>query len=317
MGGSPALTIALDRARPVLPRRSGPAATLGYATLSGVFWLLLARLLWGLSFAALNIATQALATSETQGSGRRSGRSRAIISAGPMLGLLAAGALAEIVGPRLVFLALGAIALLALPVAARLPSGEGQPLRTLGRRLSLPAPLDVWAFVQGLTLDGIFVVGLSVLAAAVSPESATLAAGVSLAMRYLAEIMLGPPGGVVAERCGAKRALIAVTLVSAAAYAAIGGGAVWVGVIAVVLLRGIAAPLPALVAAAANPGAARVSAIAGMATWRDLGAGVGPLIAGLVLPIAPMALYLGAAVLLAAATMALALLQAARWRRNR
>src|SRR5207247_5921173 len=37
-------------------------STLGYATLSGVWGLLIARLLWGLSFAAMNIATQALAT---------------------------------------------------------------------------------------------------------------------------------------------------------------------------------------------------------------------------------------------------------------
>src|SRR3954469_12151552 len=58
-------------------------STLGYATLSGVGWLLLARLLWGLSFAALNIATQALITAELQGAARRSGRARAIIAAGP------------------------------------------------------------------------------------------------------------------------------------------------------------------------------------------------------------------------------------------
>src|SRR5678816_4791241 len=32
-------------------------STLGYATLSGVWALLLARLMWGLSFAAMNIAT--------------------------------------------------------------------------------------------------------------------------------------------------------------------------------------------------------------------------------------------------------------------
>ena len=82
------------------------------------------------------------------------------------------------------------------------------------------------------------------------------------------------------------------------------------------LLRGLAAPLPALVAAVANPGAARVPAIAAMATWRDLGAGIGPLIAGLVLPLAPMALYAGAALLLAVMTLALAMLQAAAWRRS-
>jgi hypothetical protein len=178
----------------------------------------------------------------------------------------------------------------------------------------LPTPLDLWAFVQGLTLDGVFVVGLSVIAVAVSPQGATLAAGMSLALRYVAEIVLGPPGGIVAERCGAKRALVAISLASAIGYAAISGEAVWTGIIMVVLLRGLASPLPALVAAAANPGAARVPAIAAMATWRDLGAGIGPLIAGLLLPLAPLALYAGAALLLAAVTLAFAVLQVTRWR---
>jgi predicted MFS family arabinose efflux permease len=292
------------------------AATLGYALTTGLIPLLAARLLWGLSFAALNIATQALVTAELQGAGRRSGRSRAIISTGPMLGLLGGAMLAEIIGPRMVFLALGIIAIMALPVALRLPAGPGQKLRIPGRRLTLPTPLDSWAFVQGLTLDGVFVVGLSVIAVAASPQGATLAAGVSLALRYVAEIVLGPPGGLVAERWGAKRALVAVSLASAIGYAAISADLVWAGVIAVVLLRGLAAPLPALVAAAANPGALRVPAIAGMATWRDLGAGIGPLIAGLVLPVAPFALYAGAALLLASMTVVFAMLQAAAWRRS-
>src|SRR4051795_11473575 len=63
-------------------------STLGYATLSGVWGLLIARLLWGLSFAAMNIATQALATAEPTGAARRSGRMRAIIAAGPVSGLI-------------------------------------------------------------------------------------------------------------------------------------------------------------------------------------------------------------------------------------
>ena len=47
------------------------AATLGYALTTGLIPLLIARLLWGLSFAALNIATQALATAEAHGASRR------------------------------------------------------------------------------------------------------------------------------------------------------------------------------------------------------------------------------------------------------
>ena len=47
------------------------ASSLGYALLPGVWWLLAARLVWGLSFAAMNIATQALATAEAEGAAQR------------------------------------------------------------------------------------------------------------------------------------------------------------------------------------------------------------------------------------------------------
>ena len=291
------------------------AATLGYALLSGLFPLLAARLLWGLSFAALNIATQALVTAEAAGASRRSGRARAIIASGPMMALLAGAAVSETVGPRPVFLALGLIALLALPLASRVPAKAGHRVQVLRRRLSIPSPLDIWSFVQGLTLDGVFVVGLSVLAAEAAPAGAALAAGTALALRYLAEIALGPPSGAVAERFGAGRLLVALSLGCAVGLAAIAVGALWAGVLAIVMLRGMLQPLPAPVAAAASPGSARVATIARMATWRDLGAGAGPLFAGIVLPFAPRGLYLAAALLLAASTAALAVLGAAQWRR--
>ena len=48
------------------------------------------------------------------------------------------------------------------------------------------------------------------------------------------------------------------------------------------------------------------SALARLATWRDLGAGIGPLIAGALLPIVPSSLLYGAAALgLAASALSL------------
>ena len=294
------------------PRAACVAATigaslssLGYALLPpGVWWLLAARLLWGLSFAALNIATQALPTAETAGMGRRSGQSRAIIAAGPMVGLLAGAAMAMATGPRPVFLALAIVAAAALPFALRLPSGRGQPVRG-APRLALPTRLDTWSFVQGLGLDGVFVLGLAVLAGRALPHDAGIAAAGALALRYAAEIALGPPGGILAERFGARRLLVLLSCGSAAGLAAIGFGALWTGVLLIVMLRGLLQPLPAPVAAAANPGPERVRALARLATWRDLGAGLGPLVAGVLLPLLPAyTIYGGAAVLLAAAALA-------------
>lgn len=281
-------------------------ATLGYGLLSGVWALLPARLLWGLCFAALNIATQALPTAEPAGAARRSGRSRAIIAVGPMLGLLGGAALSQAAGPRPAFLVLAAAALGAVPFALRLPSGveTGAGRAPGGPRFALPSRLDLWSFVQGLTLDGLFVLGLSVLAAAAVPGHAAVAAGAALALRYAAEIALGPVGGALAGRHGARRMLVRLSFAAAAGLALVGTGLLWSGAVLVVLLRGLIQPLPAPVAAAAHPGLARVPALARLATWRDLGAGAGPLLAGLLLPVVPAILLYGTAAVLVAASAA-------------
>lgn len=290
----------------ILATLAAAASSFGYALAPGVWPLLVARLMWGLAFAALNITTQALATAAPEGAARRNGRSRAIIAAGPTVGLLGGAALSEWIGAPAVFLVLGAVALLALPFALRLPEEKSAVFHAGGPRFSLPARLDVWSFMQGLTLDGLFVMGLSVLAAAALPQGAALAAGAALALRYGAEIALGPTGGALGEKHGPRGPLILLSLASAAGLVLIGLGALWAGAIAVMVLRGLLQPLPSVLAAQSNPGAGRVAALARLATWRDIGAATGPLLAGVLLPIVPTApLYAGAALVLAISAVAL------------
>jgi len=277
------------------------ASSVGYALLPGLWTLLACRLLWGLSFAAMNIATQALATSEPIGAARRSGKSRAIIAAGPMVALMAGAGIAEFWGAQIVFILLGAVALCAMPFAMRLPGGEGHKVAG-GPRFGLPSRLDMWSFIQGLGLDGLFVLGLSVLAAEALPSGAGLAAGAALTLRYVSELVLSPVGGRFGERYGSLRMLILLSLISAAGLGLIGIGVLWIGALAVVGLRGLLQPLAPPVAASLVPPAERVSALARLATWRDLGAGLGPLIAGALLPILPAWLLYGAAALALAAS---------------
>jgi len=286
-------------------------SSLGYALLPGVWTLLIARLMWGLGFAAMNIATQALATHTPEGALRRSGISRAIIAAGPMFWLPAGALLAEWRDPQFVFLVLAAVAMLGLPFALRLPAGQGDKVRG-APRFGLPRRLDSWSFIQGAALDGVFVLGLSLVVTSSLGQGAILAAGAALSIRYVSEILLGPAGGALGERFGALRMLIVLSLASAAGLALVGLGvtwplAMWPGVLLVVGLRGLLQPLPPPVAAAMSPPEERVSALASLATWRDLGAGAGPLVAGALMPVLhPSVLYLGAAAALAGISVALA-----------
>ncbi len=276
-------------------------ATLGYALSSGLLALIVARLLWGLSFAAMNIATQALATAEPTGAARRSGRMRAVIAAGPVSGLIGGALISQFGGPRLAFLLVGLVALVAFLFALRLPNaGEGPPQRLARPRFGTPARLDSWAFIQGMTLDGLFVLGISILAAVALPGYAALAAGAALALRYIAEILLAPAGGALAHRFGARWVLTLLSIASAIGLAMIGFGWLWSGAVLVVVLRGLIQPLPPPIVAFEHPGADRVPALARNATWRDLGAGAGPLLAGALLPMVPHELLYGGAALLLA-----------------
>ena len=82
-------------------------------------------------------------------------------------------------------------------------------------------------------------------------------------------------------------------------------GALWIGAVLVVVLRGLIQPIAAPVVALENPGRNRVPALARLATWRDLGAGAGPLLAGALLPlVAHEVLYGVAAALLAVSAIA-------------
>lgn len=295
------------RAACLLAAGGAVLSTFGYAALSGVWPLLAARLLWGLAFAAMNIANQALPTSHLQDAPRRIGRARSIVAVGPMAGLLAGGIMADLFGPRLVFMALGILALAAPFFALRLPTMP-EPIVQQGPRLTTPDSFTLWSFSMGFALDGLFVFGLSLLAVAGLGRKGVIAASIAMALRYISEILLSPSGGALAHRYGPRRMLIGLSLGAAAALALLGAPepVLWLGVLATVILRALLQPLPAPAIAEKYPGAARVPALARQAVWRDIGAAAGPLAGGFLFPVLPaLAIYASAAALFAIASLAL------------
>lgn len=280
-------------------------STLMYAVCSGIWLLLAARLMWGLAYAAMNIANQALPTAVIAGAPERVGRSRAIIAAGPAVGLIVGAILASVYGPRSVFVVLTVVALLG-PLFARLIPSERDPPRPAGPRFEKPGPMSIWSFSVGFTIDGIFIFGLGLLAAASFPSGAVVAAGLAMALRYASEIAFSPVGGLLGRLFGALRMLIAMSLATAVSLLLLGAPGIWpwVGAVGTIVLRAFAGPLAAPVVAELFTGAERVPALARQATWRDIGAGTGPLAAGLLIPVlAPIAVYGGCALILAAATL--------------
>lgn len=274
--------------RPTVMLAAGVAAVcaLGNSFISGFWWLLILRLGWGLAYAALNLSTQVLATSEPGGAARRSGRSRALIAIGPMVALPVGALISLHFGPRLIFLILAFASLLGIWVARGLPDKPHAMPPASGRRFKMPDSVAVWSFVEGVALDGLFIFGLSLQAQAVLGGNAVFIAGVLLALRYASEMLLSPLGGRAAEAFGAVQMLVVFSALTAIALTAFGFHWLIIGAGGVLILRALQLPLVTTLVAQRNPGAGRVPALAANAVWRDVGAGVGPLLAGLLLPVA-------------------------------
>ncbi|MDV9033337.1 MFS transporter [Pseudomonas sp. RAC1] len=296
-----------DRAACSLAAGAAAACALGNATLSGFAALLVLRLVWGLCFATFNLSTQTLATAQAQGAARRAGRSRATLSIGPMLALPLGAVMAQAWGPRSVFFVLCISAFLGLWRARALP-GEGHsiPARS-GRRLRLPDSIATWSFIEGVALDGLFIFGLSLYAQVHVGESGVLVAGVLMAVRYLSEMLFSPLGGRLADRFGPLRMLVLLSLATALALLVFASQWLFIGAFFVLLLRALQLPLVMTLVALRNPHE-RIQALAGNAVWRDIGAGLGPMLAGLLLPQVPAIWAYGAAAL----AIALAALNCAR-----
>lgn len=275
-----------DRLTCMIAAGAATLCALGNSMLSGFAALLGLRLVWGLCFAALNLSTQVLATAEPTGAARRAGRSRALIALGPMLALPLGGWLTLWAGPRPIFLILAGCCLLGLWMAWGLPTVGHDLHSSPGRRFKWPDSVALWSFIEGVALDGLFIFGLSIQAQKLLGGDAVLIAGALMALRYVSEMLLSPLGGRAAQRFGATSMLLLFSFLSALALAAFGSYWVIVGAAAVLVLRALQLPLVTTLVAERNPGSMRVSALASNAVWRDIGAGLGPLLAGLLLPVA-------------------------------
>ncbi|MBC3949709.1 MFS transporter [Pseudomonas folii] len=274
-----------DRPTVMLAAATAAVCALGNAFISGFWWLLILRLGWGLAYAAMNLSTQVLATSELTGAAHRSGRSRAFIAIGPMIALPLGALISIEFGPRVIFMVLTVAALIGWWLARGLPDSPHVMPAPTGRRFKAPDSVAIWSFIEGVALDGLFIFSLALQAQTVMGGNGVIVAGVLLALRYVSEMVLSPVGGRAADHFGAVRMLVVCSLLTCLALIAFGSHWLILGAGGVLVLRAVQLPLVTTLVAQRNPGPDRVQALAANAVWRDIGAGIGPLLAGLLLPV--------------------------------
>ena len=181
-----------------------------------------ARMLWGISYASLNLSTLAYAVSDRANAGKRVGASRAAIGMVQALSLVGGAWIALQVGPRSVFLIFGGLTLISLVAALLLPRLPREIADKKPFRLPVPHRLEIWGFTLGFTGDGVFLLTLSFLMKdSITWVAPVLATAILLALRWLVEITTGPLGGWIGDRFGARRISIVNGVLLVAGFALI------------------------------------------------------------------------------------------------
>ena len=236
-----------------------------------------ARMLWGVSYAALNLSTLAYAVSDRVNAGKRVGASRAAIGLVQALSLVGGAWIALQAGPHSVFLIFGGLTLISLGGALVLPRLPREMVDKKPFRLPVPHRLEIWGFTLGFTGDGVFLLTLAFLMKdSITWVAPVMATAMLLALRWLVEITTGPLGGWIGDRFGARRISIINGTLLVSGFVLIALDHELLGALVVVMTRGMFNTLiPVLVLERGKSSV--LSSQASYSTWRDFGAAVGPL----------------------------------------
>ena len=257
-----------------------------YGVGQGPVILLIARILWGLTYATLLLVCLAYAVEFRAQVGARVGVGQAIQRVGPILALLGGAWLVGQVGAQTAFVILAMPTALSILIAFTLPergSATTPPVRTPA--LARPTPVDVLFFLQGYGVDGVFAISITlILARDASLSVAVMGGGALLAMRHFGEAIAAPLFGWIADRHGARRVFVASVGLMTMGFICVAAGFTVFGALLMLVFRGALASLgPAVITQRIGADQEALGPLARMQAWRDLGAALGPLVTGFLL----------------------------------
>jgi MFS transporter, DHA1 family, multidrug resistance protein len=259
-------------------------STAGYSVARGLLLWIFLRVLWGLSFSALRISTISYATDHVR-KGFGLGISKSLQETGPMLALISAPFLIGILDPHLIFVFLAVASLPAIYFAIRLPQNKhpNAPPTLLKDLFRIPSIFNVLTFASSFVIDGIVIVSLGILfiehGEGITALEATIMASFFLGYRRIASLVFAPIGGLLADKSGLNKVFVVSSVLTIAGLLLLTMGFTKAGAIVVFTFYSVQSTLA--------PGNSfrekefSLQAVAENATWRDLGAALGTLCAGL------------------------------------
>lgn len=258
--------------------------------------ILIARIMWGLTYATLILVTLVYSVEYRAQVGVRVGVGRAIQRVGPILALFIGAWLVGQVGPNNTFLILAIPTALAIPIALTLPKHHTSETRDeKPPSLARPKPIDILFFLQGYGVDGLFAISITLIFARDSSLSVAVMGGSALlAMRHFGEAIAAPVFGWIADRYGARRVFVLSGIMTIIGFISVAAGLTVFGALVMLLFRGALASLgPAVIVQAMAAEDQAIGPLARMQAWRDFGAACGPLATGFLLAFASAELQHG------------------------
>lgn len=260
-------------------------STAGYAIANSIFIWLVFRVAWGLSFSAMRISTLGYALQQSR-QGFALGLTKGIQETGPMIALFMVPVLLNYFNTTTIFLLLAGFSLPALYFAWKLPDREDRtPAMTENVFFKFPTMLNSITFVSAFLIDGIIVVVLGILflhyKGNITLLTATTLAAIYLGYRRICLVAFSPAGGWLADRVGLGKVFNLSLAAVIIGLVMLTYGWIELGSIIVFTFYSINVAI--------TPGKIShqqihpLSAVAGNATWRDIGAAVGTLTGGLLL----------------------------------
>ncbi len=259
-----------------------------YGVSQGPALMLLARILWGLTYATLVLVTLSYAMESHKSIGTRVGVGQAIQRVGPILALPGGAWLVGQLGPNSVFLILAIPTALAIVIAIKLPKTiDPEAKRSKPTSLARPAPIDVLFFLQGYGVDGVFAVSITLIfAREASLSQAVLSGSALLAMRHFGEAIAAPTFGWLADRFGARHVFVMAAVLTMFGFVGVALGFTVAGALVMLLFRGALASVgPTVIAQSLSADEDAIGPLARMQAWRDIGASCGPLATGFLLTV--------------------------------
>lgn len=251
------------------------STTAAYGLKIGLIGFLLARILWGLSYSGLKIATLNYAALAKKNEGLAFGATQSIKSLGAALALLTAPWLIQSLGIQNGFFLLAAISLLAVLLSLLLPDIRTRVERVKNRKTFYPNPINLLVFTLSIGIDGILVVVLADLFYSDYGNTSRLLIVVSsyLLLKRLFMVGVSFVAGLVSLRISTIKLFNTSVALCLLALILIAGGYLVFGLVMAFVFNAIVVTFTPLISISTDNN--KLQAISGVSTWWDMGAALG------------------------------------------